>query len=359
LGQRLGPRIVFTAVGILGLLATLTTPLFPTVLSGYALLLALMAGQAVLGASQGPVFPVFAAVVERWFPARQFAMANGVVASGMLLGGALTPPLLVELTASYGWKGAILWTVLPAGLLTAGWAWYGRDRPQQHPKVTALELAELDEAPAAPPLTFRRMGQVLANRNILLLALSYLCMNYVFYMISYWSFLYLVKERHLTGLESGLMAMAPWIGAAVGAAIGGVMADGLAIRMGATRGYRLLPLITLPIGAVLLYCTPAIASVYVAVAALTVAFFAMEVNEGPYWAATMNVARADTGAATGVLNTGGNMGGMLCQPVVAALAAAGAWHGVWISGAVFAALAAVLWLFVKSEPAETTRAPIR
>jgi ACS family glucarate transporter-like MFS transporter len=352
LGQRLGPRIVFTAVGILGLLATLTTPLFPTVLGGYALLLALMAGQAVLGASQGPVFPVFAAVVERWFPARQFAMANGVVASGMLLGGALTPPLLVELTAYYGWKGAILWTALPAALLTAGWAWYGRDRPQQHPKVTAEEITELDEAPAAPPLTFRRMGQVLVNRNILLLALSYLCMNYVFYMISYWSFLYLVKERHLSGLESGLMAMAPWIGAAVGAAIGGVMADGLVIRMGATRGYRLLPLLTLPIGAVLLYLTPTIASVYVAVAALTVAFFAMEVNEGPYWAATMNVARADTGAATGVLNTGGNMGGMLCQPVVAALAAAGAWHGVWISGAVFAALAAVLWLFVNAEPAE-------
>ena len=147
--------------------------------------------------------------------------------------------------------------------------------------------------------------------------------------------------------------MAPWIGAAVGAAIGGVMADSLVIRMGATRGYRLLPLLTLPIGAVLLYLTPTIASVYVAVAALTVAFFAMEVNEGPYWAATMNVARADTGAATGVLNTGGNMGGMLCQPVVAALAAAGAWHGVWISGAVFAALAAVLWLFVKADPAET------
>jgi ACS family D-galactonate transporter-like MFS transporter len=126
------------------------------------------------------------------------------------------------------------------------------------------------------------MGQVLVNRNILLLALSYLCMNYVFYMISYWSFLYLVKERHLTGLESGLMAMAPWIGAALGAAIGGVMADGLAIRMGATRGYRLLPLLTLPVGAVLLYFTPAMANVYVAVAALTVAFFAMEVNEGPY-----------------------------------------------------------------------------
>ncbi|MFM7067098.1 MAG: MFS transporter [Gammaproteobacteria bacterium] len=355
LGQRFGPRLMFTVTGLVGLLATVTTPLFPLVLSGSALLVALLAGQALLGASQGPVFPVFAAVVERWFPSRQFAMANGVVASGMLLGGALTPPLLVELATHHGWKGAILWTTVPAVLLTVGWAWYGRDRPQQHPAVSAAELAELDEAPAAPPLTFRRMGRVMGDRNILLLALSYLSMNYVFYMISYWSFIYLVKERHLSGLESGLMGMMPWIGAALGAAIGGVAADSLVTRLGPTQGYRLLPLISLPLGALMLFFTPAMANVYVAVAALTLAFFAMEINEGPYWAATMSVSRADTGAATGVLNTGGNMGGMLCQPVVAALAAAGAWNAVWVSGAVFALIAAALWWFVRAEPAGNTR----
>jgi nitrate/nitrite transporter NarK len=174
-------------------------------------------------------------------------------------------------------------------------------------------------------------------------------MNFVFYMISFWSFLYLVEQRKLAGLESGLMAMIPWIGAAAGAAIGGVLADRLAVRFGATRGYRLLPLVSLPIGAVMLVAIPAIGSVAVAVAALTVAFFAMEINEGPYWAATMSIARADTGAATGVLNTGGNVGGMICQPVVAALVAGGNWNIAWISGAVFALLAAALFLFARAE----------
>jgi sugar phosphate permease len=78
----------------------------------------------------------------------------------------------------------------------------------------------------------------------------------------------------------------------------------------------------------------------------------MEINEGPFWAATMSVARADTGAATGVLNTGGNIGGIICQPIAAALAATGAWTQVWLSGALFALLAVVLWLFVDAEPAE-------
>jgi ACS family D-galactonate transporter-like MFS transporter len=174
-------------------------------------------------------------------------------------------------------------------------------------------------------------------------------MNVVFYMISFWSFLYLVEERKLSGLESGFMAMVPWIGAAVGAALGGIFADTLAERMGPTRGYRLLPLITLPIAAVMLVAIPAVGSAGVAVAALAFAFFAVEVNEGPYWAATMSIARADTGAATGVLNTGGNVGGVVCQPLVAALVVGGNWPLAWFCGAAFAVVATLLWLFIRSE----------
>ncbi len=353
LGQRFGPRAVFTGVGLLGVIATLATALSPYVFGGAALLGVLLIAQALLGLGQGPIFPVFATVVERWFPSRQFGLANGTISSGMLLGGALTPPLLVAMIAALGWQQAILLTALPPLLLTVLWWRFGRDRPQQHAQVTPAELAELDDAPPASPLTFERMLGVLRDRNILLLALSYLCMNVVFYMISFWSFMYLVEQRGLKGLESGVMAMIPWIGAAVGAAVGGVLADRLAERYGATRGYRLLPLVSLPVGAVMLVAIPAVGSVLLAVAALTLAFFAMEVNEGPYWAATMRVARADTGAATGVLNTGGNIGGIVCQPMVAALVAGGDWRSAWVIGAAFAALAAVLWLFVRcGEPAE-------
>lgn len=348
LGQRFGPRAVFTGLGIVGVVATLATVLPTHALTGTALLCVLIAAQALLGFGQGPVFPVFAAVAERWFPSRQFALANGTISSGMLLGGALTPPLLVALTAALGWRAAILCTVLPAALLTLGWWRFGRDRPEQHARVTPEELAELDPSPPAPPLTSARMIEVLRDRNVLLLAASYLCMNFVFYMISFWSFLYLVEQRGLKGIDSGLMAMVPWIGAAVGAAVGGVLADRFAAAYGATRGYRLLPLVSLPLGAVMLVAIPAVGSAALAVAALTLAFFAMEVNEGPYWAATMGVARADTGAATGVLNTGGNIGGIVCQPVVAQLVADGDWTDAWLIGAAFALLATALWWPVRA-----------
>jgi sugar phosphate permease len=82
------------------------------------------------------------------------------------------------------------------------------------------------------------------------------------------------------------------------------------------------------------------------VLALTAAFGAIEINEGAYWAATMHVAGADTGAATGVLNTGGNVGGIVCQPIIAALSGAGLWNAAFASGSLFALAAAGAWLVI-------------
>jgi MFS transporter, ACS family, glucarate transporter len=355
IGQRFGARLTYVGVGIVGLIATLATPLAPVVLTGTALFIALLLAQAMLGVSQGPVFPTFAAVLEKWFPANRWAIANGLQTAGMLVGGAVTPILVVLLTQSFGWKGALLWMVPPVAIVTLGWAWYGRNSPREHPSVTPAEIAELGEGAheLATPVTWRRLLAVVSDRSVLLLAFSYLCMNYAFYLLSYWSFLYLVQVRHFSGIESGFVGMAPWVGAAIGAAGGGYLSDGLAERVGVRWGFRLVPLITLPVVAVLLLMTIHVTSGYAAVLALTAAFCTIEINEGAYWAATMHVARTDTGAATGVLNTGGNVGGIICQPIVAALSGAGLWSGAFASGSLFALVAAAAWLFINpNQPAQ-------
>ncbi len=202
--------------------------MLPVLYSGTALFLGLLAAQLVLGIALAPVFPVFASVVEGWFPKNRWAVANGLQTSGMLLGGAITPIFVVALTHAIGWQGALLCIAIPVAILTLGWGWYGRSTPGEHPSVSAAELAELEPAQkeAPRPLTLRRLRRILGDRNVLLLSLSYLLMNYTFYLLTYWSFLYLVQMRHFTGIESGFAGMVPWIGAAVGAALGGYLSIG-------------------------------------------------------------------------------------------------------------------------------------
>src|ERR1019366_7782128 len=124
------------------------------------------------------------------------------------------------------------------------------------------------------PLTATRLLSVLTNREVLLLAASYTCMCYAFYLLTTGSFLYLVQERHLSALEGGWLAMLPPIGAAVGAWLGGGLADRLATRFGARWGYRIVPL-----AGVLLLVATGTGSAYVAVGALTLAFAGVESTE--------------------------------------------------------------------------------
>jgi MFS transporter, ACS family, glucarate transporter len=349
MGQRLGARVMFVLIGLLGFAATIITPLAPLLLSGAALLVLLVAAQLLLGSSQAPIFPVSAGVFETWFRPEHWPLVQGLQTMGLGLGAALTPLLISRLMVGFGWQRAVLWTAMPALILIGWWAWYGRNSPAEHPAVGKAELAELGAAPGTPPddkLSWRRMGALLIDRDVLALTLSYICMNYVFYLLANWCFLYLVQERHFQVLESGHLAVVPPLGAALGAGLGGWLASRLCARLGVRRGLRMLPLISLPAAALLLFLAVDAANPYVAVAILSLCFAAVELNEGSYWAAIMHVGRGDTMAASGVLNTGGNFGGIIATPIVAYLSGHHAWTQAFLLGSGFAIVSAALWLSV-------------
>jgi sugar phosphate permease len=349
IGQRVGARRMLVIISLLAFAATLGTPLLPLLLTGGALFAALLATQLLLGASQGPVFPVSAGVFETWFPARQWPLVQGLQSMGLQLGAALTAPLIASLMSSFGWQRALAWSSLPVLALIAGWAWYGRDTPAEHPSITKAELAELgpqvtervDQA-----ISWQRVWELMRNRDVLALTASYICMNYVFYLLANWSFLYLVQERHFTVLEGGWLASTPPLAAAIGAGVGGQLASVLGERFGVRTGLRIIPLLSLPAAGVLQFAAVDATNPYLAVVALALCFAAVELNEGPYWAAIMHVGRSDSMAAGGLLNTGGNLGGLICTPIVAYLSGHQAWTPAFLIGMGFAAVSAALWLIV-------------
>jgi predicted MFS family arabinose efflux permease len=158
-----------------------------------------------------------------------------------------------------------------------------------------------------------------------------------------------VQQRSFTGLESGFAGMLPWIGAGLGAGIGGCLSDRLALRIGYRWGYRLVPVTALPLAALLLVVTIGVAAPYGAVLALMGTFFMVEFTEGAYWATAMRVGRGDTGAATGVMNTGGNAAGVVSAPIIGALSGAGHWNATFVMAAVCALIGAACWLWIEPD----------
>jgi MFS transporter, ACS family, glucarate transporter len=349
LGQRLGARRMFVIIGLLALGAALATPLAPWFLAGAALLIVLHIAQFVLGAAQAPIFPVSAGVFEVWFTPDKWPLVQGVQSMALGLGAAIAPPLISQLMSAFDWQRALLWTTVPALVLIIWWGYYARNTPAEHPRVSVTELAELGEnahEQVDQNISWGRIWELLKNRDLLLLTGSYVCMNYVYYLLANWCFLYLIQERHFTVLESGWLASTPPLAAAIGAGAGGQLASVLGRRYGIGKGLRILPLLSLPAAGVLQYLAVDAINAYMAVAALALCFACVELNEGPYWAAIMHVGRGDTMAASGILNTGGNLGGIIATPIVGHLADQHAWTAAFLIGTVFALLSATAWLWV-------------
>jgi ACS family glucarate transporter-like MFS transporter len=352
IGQRLGARFMFTLISAVAFLATVLTPLAPVALHGAALIGVLFGLQLLMGLAQGSIFPVGSGMMESWFRPERWALIQGVQSMGLQFAAAATPPVVAYLMSSLGWQQALFWPALPAVIVIVLWAWYARNSPAEHPSVTPDELAELGRESFSPPpatLDWRRLRHLLANRSILLATFSYVCMNYVFYLISNWCFLYLVQERHFNVLESGWLATVPPLAAALGAGVGGGLVNRMCSRFGFRWGFRIVPIVALPASGLLLLLTVHLHNPYGAVVALALAYAVVELCEGPFWGATMFVARADTMSATGVLNTGGNAGGLIGIPTVAYLSGQGHWTTAFVIGAVFSLVGGLAWLGIDAE----------
>jgi ACS family glucarate transporter-like MFS transporter len=347
--QRWGARWSFVGIGLVSVMSIAATAVAPELLKGSGLFVVLVTMQFVLGAGQGPTFPVSTGVFETWFPARQWALVQGLQTMGLGLGGALAPPFIAALMTTIGWQRALWWTALPAIPLFLWWGWYGRNSPREHRGVSARELAEVPQAAVKPTnalVTLPGMLYILRDRQVMMLTFAYFTMNYVYYLLGNWCFLYLVQQRHFSVLDSGWLAMAPPVAAGVGAGVGGVLSSALFTRIGCRRGLQLTPLIALPLAGILLLVAVHAAGAITAVALLTLCYFSVELTEGSFWATAMTLGRDNTMVVGGVLNLGGSLGGVLGIPIVAYLSGRGEWNAAFLIGACFALASAIAWVFI-------------
>ena len=360
LGQRWGARRIFTVIGAATVACITVTVFAPDLLTGIAMFAVMFAAQFLMGVAQAPTFPVSTGVFETWFPPRRWALVQGLQTMGLGFGGALAPPLIATLMVAIGWQKALLWTALPAVPLFLLWAWYARNSPREHAAVSDQELALLSDDTsehANERVSLREMRAILKDRHVLLLTFAYFCMNYVYYLLGNWCFLYLVQERHFSVLESGWLATLPPMAAGLGAGIGGVVASWLYVRLGIRRGLQLSPLLALPGAGLLMLLAVHAGSAYFAIALLAICYGLVELTEGSFWAAAMTIGRRNTMAVGGVMNTGGSLGGVVGIPLVAYLSGHGAWTTAFLIGTGFALLTAVIWLFIDASHVAAQESP--
>ena len=350
-GERYGPRLALGGIAVAWGVLTWLTGFAPGLMAASATgaMVSLIAVRLVVGATNSPIFPITTGFIESWFPPGRWALPNALTSSGLSLGQAALGPIVTWLIIHYGWREAF-YALAPTGVIAGlWWYWYARDKPSQHRSITAGELAFIDAGRSAKlpqqPVNWRA---ALVNRDILILAVSYFCLNYVFYIFSQWLFTYLVNSRGLSMLESGWLYVLPFATGAVLTAIGGGVCDSLCRRLGGLRGCRITAMSGLVLVAILLSAGVFATDPYVAVGLLSLCFGFTLFADTCYWAATTYASGEHTASACGMLNFGGTMPGLLAPLVGFAIDRVG-WVPTIASGSVFALVGASLWLFVRLE----------
>lgn len=359
LGDRFGSRRVLTAIAILWAVLTAATSAIPgpQAVSTTLIMALLFIIRFLVGAVHAPIFPVTNSSIVRWFPVGGWGLPLGLLSTGLTLGGAAAAIALPLVILHFGWRIAFL-AIAPLGLLTAVlWWWYSRDNPEQHAGVNQVEVdlircgRQKRETPIRGQEEPGEAGwlRVLKNRDILFLTLSYSSMNFVFYIVFNWFFYYLVEIREFSATDAGFVASAQWMAGAAGAALGGWLCDRMCKTLGLRWGCRWPVIIGMATSAALLLLGAYHPTAWIAVASMVLLFFFNQLNEGPYWAASVAVGGSHAGAAGGVMNTGANVMGVMNALLVPFFAQAFGWTFAIASGAVFALLGLLFMLLVRAD----------
>ena len=117
LGKRLGPRLALASVGLVWVITTALTGWLPGHIftTGSGIIASLLIVRFLVGVAHAPIYPIQAAVVERWFPVGHWALPNAVSSTGLTLGAAVAQPLVAVVMVYWGWRVSF-YLFIPLGL---------------------------------------------------------------------------------------------------------------------------------------------------------------------------------------------------------------------------------------------------
>ncbi len=351
IGDTAGPRITLTAAALLWGAMTVLTGLLPGSLihGAVGVLVLLLVLRFMLGAAEAATFPVGTRAIRNWTPPAERAFGNSIMVAGSSIAAAVVSPLVSWLMVRVGWREAFYITSSVAFGIALLWYFAVTDYPWQHRRVSQAELDLIahDRGRISPPPDRpRSLKEILTSRKILILSLSYTCEGYVLFIFVFWLYIYLVEVRGFSVLKGGLVSSLPWLTALVCTPIGGFICDRIARRKGRVAGARTVIMLGYGLSGILLFVAARSESRIGAVAALCLSVGFLYFAEPAFWATATYLAGENAGAASGIMNTAGILGGIVSTSLVPVIVKHLGWIYALGSGALVALACTVSWFVI-------------
>ena len=186
---------------------------------------------------------------------------------------------------------------------------YFRNDPREHPSITAADLATL---PARPANKKAAVPYLRLARRILPVTIVDFCYGWTLWLFLSWIPAFFFENYHLNLQTSALFTAGVLFSGVVGDTVGGLASDHLLRQTGNLVTARRTVLVTGFLGAVV-FLIPVVLFHQLGVAAvcLSLAFFFAELIVAPIWAVPMDIAPRYAGSASGMMNFGFGLAGLV------------------------------------------------
>ena len=255
--------------------------------------------------------------ISAYFPSKVRGRATAIQSSVNTLGPALAAIVAAGIIKEFGWHNVFIFLGFPGLLVGLGIWWFIRDNPKEHPGITVEEIKELEEDEAAESAAGTSATEKVPFSTVIKTgALWQMAAIWFLFDITFWGFnswlpSYLMEARGLSLTKTGVMAAIPFLFGTVGTLAGGWASD--KFKNGRTKLYAVGSVVA----AFFLYLTFSVqdltqAMTYQCLSALFM-FFAM----GIFWGILMDaISKNIMGTASGIVNFGGQMAGVVSPPIM-------------------------------------------
>lgn len=356
-GDRYGPRGVLTLAILWWSLFTAATAIAPRLplVSWFGLAWSFAIVRFLIGVGEAAAFPNSNKIVANWMGASQRGIGNALFLVGIGVGGALTPKFITVLMERWGWRSSFYACAVVGTAVALVWRFYATNRPEEHPRVNAAELAlvhagETQDAAVLQAPVGRRQGapwgRMFSRLSVWALVLSYSCIAYAAYIFYTWFFIYLTRVRGFTVRQGGFWGSTPFLAITLLAPLGGWLSDRAVRRLGKRRGRQCAVWVGAACSAALMWAGAHAQNNILATLLLAGAGGFNLFATTTWWAACNDLTRRYSGSLSGLMNMFGNLGGWLSPIVTAYIATRFGWNQALEFGALVTLTAGVLWLLV-------------
>jgi ACS family hexuronate transporter-like MFS transporter len=310
-----------------------------------------------LGLGEAANFPAGIKAIAEWFPRRERAFAAGLFNAGTNIGAIAAPLTVPWLTRHFGWQAAFVATGAIGFLWLAAW-WASYREPEQHPALSATELAFIRSDPpeVTAPIPWRSL---LTLRQTWAFGVGKLLTDPVWWIYLFWIPDFLNRQYGLDLATLGPPLVVIFLSADAGSIAGGWLSSRL-IRHGlSVNRARKLAMLACAVSVMPIAFAARTTSLWTAVALISIAAAA---HQG--WSSNLYTLTSDMfprRAVASVVGAGGALGSLsgtfASQVVAAILQVTGSYVSIFTIAACayLVALACVHLLVPRLSPVEGAR----